>query len=107
MVNNTPPPPVPPLPYIPHSGQPTCLYPRSPTASVFSVPPPQSSRFISASTSSSSQGPHAMSTTQLRPTLSRTSFLLDLPPSPPIHKERECRRLRKKSRPLPQQLALA
>ncbi|TFK61550.1 hypothetical protein BDN72DRAFT_438768 [Pluteus cervinus] len=106
-VNNTPPPPVPPLPYIPHSGQPTRPYPRSPTASVFSVPPPQSSRSTSASTSSSSQGPHATSTTQLRPTLSHTSFLSNLPPSPPIHKERERRRLRKKSRPPPQQLALA
>ncbi|TFK60068.1 hypothetical protein BDN72DRAFT_905292 [Pluteus cervinus] len=105
MVNNTPPPPVPPLPYIPHSGQPTGPYPRSPPP-VFSVPPPQSSCSTSASTYSSSQGPHATSTTQLRPTLSHTSFLSNPPPSLPIHKERE-RRLRKKSRPPPQQLALA
>lgn len=57
--------------------------PRSPTSSVFSVP-------TTVHTYSS--------TTHLRAT---SAFAL-IPPSPPIHKERERRRLRKKSRPKPQ-----
>ena len=57
--------------------------PHSPTSSVFSVP-------TTIHTYSS--------TAHLRPT---SAFAL-IPPSPPIHKERERRRLRKKSRPKPQ-----
>ena len=57
--------------------------PCSPTSSVFSVP-------TTVHTYSS--------TAHLRPT---SAFAL-IPPSPPIHKERERRRLRKKSRPKPQ-----
>ena len=57
--------------------------PHSPTSSVFSVP-------TTIHTYSS--------TSYLRPT---SAFAL-IPPSPPIHKERERRRLRKKSRPNPQ-----
>lgn len=67
--------PLPPLNPAPH--------PRSPTSSVFSVP-------TTIHTYSS--------TTHLRP----TSVFALIPPSPPIHKERERRRLRKKSRPKPQ-----
>lgn len=61
--------------------------PRSPTASVFSIP-----------TTTQTHDHYYSSTTHLRPT---SAFAL-LPPSPPIHKERERRRLRKKSRPKPQ-----
>lgn len=88
--NNTPPPPVPMLPLsLPFldstQGQ---GFPRSPTASVFSIP--------------TQRPPSSTSTTYLRPTMSRSSSRLDaLPPSPPIHRERERRRLRKKSRPVP------
>ena len=57
--------------------------PHSPNSSVFSVP-------TTIHTYSS--------TAYLRPT---SAFAL-IPPSPPIHKERERRRLRKKSRPKPQ-----
>ena len=57
--------------------------PHSPTSSVFSVP-------TTIHTYSS--------TAHLRPT---SAFAL-IPPSPPIHRERERRRLRKKSRPKPQ-----
>ena len=60
-------------------------HPRSPTSSVFSVP-------NTVHTYSS--------TTHLRPT---SAFAL-IPPSPPIHRERERRRLRKKSRPKPHNL---
>ncbi|KAG6864925.1 hypothetical protein C0991_006346 [Blastosporella zonata] len=84
------PPPVPalPLPFLLPTGP--SPFPRSPTSSVFSVPTPRppSTAFT------------ATSTTHLRPTVSRSSSgLSGLPPSPPIHKERERRRLRKKSRP--------
>lgn len=94
--NSSPPPPVPPLPFA----QPR-PFPRSPTSSVFSVP----NTLGSGSNTGSSQYNH--STTHLRPTVSRTSAgtsggFANLPPSPPIHKERERRRLRKKSRPQPQ-----
>ena len=80
-------PPVPPLP---------SPFPRSPTASVFSVP-------VSSTGRESSAGHSYMSTAHLalRPTVSGSSAvaarLALLPPSPPIHRER--RRLRKKSRP--------
>ncbi|TFK35721.1 hypothetical protein BDQ12DRAFT_706594 [Crucibulum laeve] len=107
--NGSPPPPVPalPLPFqlashttttglgigIPHP------FPRSPTSSVFSVP---------ASIADGRSSNPASSTTLLRPISSRGSSgggasaagLAGLPPSPPIHKERERRRLRKKSRPV-------
>ncbi|KAG6909511.1 hypothetical protein DXG01_017068 [Tephrocybe rancida] len=87
------PPPVPalPLPFLlPNSATGPSPFPRSPTSSVFSVPTarPPSSAFT------------VTSTTHLRPTSSRSSSALSgLPPSPPIHRERERRRLRKKSRP--------
>lgn len=92
----TPPPPVPALPIslnIPFSTA-TQPFPRSPTTSVFSVPSGRDSVAYS----------YSNSTTNLRPTVSRSSAgksLANLPPSPPIHKERERRRLRKKSRPQP------
>jgi len=66
--------------------------PRSPTASVFSVP----GSSIADTTSLRSTAP-------LRPSLSSTlpmNGLRYIPPSPPLHRER--RRLRKRSRPLPQ-----
>jgi len=91
--NPSPPPPVPPIPFnlLNSTEQP---FPRSPTASVFSVP-------TSGRDSVAYSYYHNNSTTHLRPTMSRTSMtaLANLPPSPPIHKERERRRLRKKSRP--------
>lgn len=99
---HTPPPPVPSVPFSltpltattststnPHL---TTPFPRSPTASVFSVP-----------TSSVADTTSLRSTAPLRPSLSRNAAnnaLKYLPPSPPIHRER--RRLRKKSRPQPQ-----
>ncbi|KAH9940223.1 uncharacterized protein BXZ73DRAFT_99214 [Epithele typhae] len=83
-------PPVPPLP---------SPFPRSPTASVFSVPVSSNGRESSAGYSYSSTAHLA-----LRPTVSGNSAIAArlalLPPSPP-HRER--RRLRKKSRP-PHQL---
>ncbi|KAF9455212.1 hypothetical protein BDZ94DRAFT_1327687 [Collybia nuda] len=85
--HKTPPPPMPalPLPFLDGIQ----AFPRSPTASVFSIP--------------TQRPPSSTSTTYLRPTMSRSSTRLDaLPPSPPIHRERERRRLRKKSRPAPQ-----
>ncbi|KAG5640618.1 hypothetical protein DXG03_007904, partial [Asterophora parasitica] len=95
--DSTPPPPVPalPLPFIlppANTSLSPSPFPRSPTSSVFSVPtthrPPSSSAYT------------VTSTTHLRPTASRSSSGLGaLPPSPPIHRERERRRLRKKSRP--------
>ncbi|KAI0628351.1 hypothetical protein C8Q77DRAFT_1068231 [Trametes polyzona] len=86
------PPPLPPMPPIPASP-----FPRSPTASVFSVP-------VSSTTGRESVTGYSYSSTAhlaLRPTLSGGSAarLALLPPSPPIHRER--RRLRKKSRPPP------
>ena len=85
------PPPVPPLP---------SPFPRSPTASVFSVP-------VSSTTGRDSVAGYSYSSTAhlaLRPTVSGSSAAMAarlalLPPSPPIHRER--RRLRKKSRPPP------
>lgn len=102
--NATPPPPVPPIPLSiltatnPNNLPPEKPFPRSPTASVFSVPTLNSG---SGRDSVAYSYYHNNSTTHLRPTMSRTSFggLHNLPPSPPIHKERERRRLRKKSRP--------
>ncbi|KAI9064987.1 hypothetical protein FKP32DRAFT_1665641 [Trametes sanguinea] len=90
---DSPPPPVPPLP---------SPFPRSPTASVFSVP-------VSSTTGRDSVTGYSYSSTAhlaLRPTVSggggggsSAARLALLPPSPPIHRER--RRLRKKSRPPP------
>lgn len=78
------PPPVPPLP---------SPFPRSPTASVFSMPVSSNGRDSVAAHSFSSTGHLA-----LGPMMSAgSSALALLPPSPPIHRER--RRLRKKSRP--------
>lgn len=78
-------------PPFPNASSPT-PFPRSPTSSVFSVPTLAETRSYT-------------STTHLRPTESRASSgggtLANLPPSPPIHKDRERRRLRKKSRPSP------
>ncbi|KAI8970765.1 hypothetical protein BD414DRAFT_470397 [Trametes punicea] len=84
---DSPPPPVPPLP---------SPFPRSPTASVFSVPVSSTGRDSVTGYSYSSTAHLA-----LRPTVSGGSAarLALLPPSPPIHRER--RRLRKKSRPPP------
>ncbi|KAF8968624.1 hypothetical protein BDZ97DRAFT_1755279 [Flammula alnicola] len=95
-LSSTPPPlpqqpPSLPLPFLMNQPPPTASYlaqdqpfpQRSPTSSVFSVP-------NTVNTYSS--------TAHLRPT---SAFAL-LPPSPLIHKERERRRLRKKSRPRPQ-----
>ncbi|KAJ7060352.1 hypothetical protein C8F01DRAFT_1142372 [Mycena amicta] len=108
----SPPPPVPPLPpsaSVGRRGVPlhmsipttdslgTMPFPRSPTTSVFSAPDNASIAYTHTS---------AGSTTHLRPS-SRSGKkdkeaakgLAGLPPSPPIHRERERRRLRKKSRP--------
>jgi len=108
--SGSPPPPVPALPAsLALSSNPTSLgsmgmgeadltpFPRSPTASVFSVPTSgRDSVAFSYYTSNSTTHLN-----RLRPSLSRTSVggFANLPPSPPIHKERERRRLRKKSRP--------
>lgn len=84
--------PPPPVPALPQSllGSAVEPFPRSPSASVFSVP---------TSTVGHNSVRTYMSTSHipLRPTLSGGSLAM-LPPSPPIHRER--RRLRKKSRPL-------
>ena len=86
------PPPVPPLP---------SPFPRSPTASVFSVPVSSTTGRESVAAYSYSSHAHL----PLRPTASGgnsaavAARLALLPPSPPIHRER--RRLRKKSRPPP------
>ncbi|KAJ3486042.1 hypothetical protein NLI96_g4531 [Meripilus lineatus] len=87
------PPPLPPVPSPLHLGPPqdTAPFPRSPTASVFSVPLSSAGGRESVAYSYTSTAPLA-----LRPTVSGSSFGA-LPPSPPIHRER--RRLRKKSRP--------
>lgn len=90
----SPPPPVPRLPTFlapaPSSSSPR-PFPRSPTSSVFSVP------------TTLAETRSYTSTTHLKPSISRGSSagLSHLPPSPPIHKDRERRRLRKKSRPVP------
>ncbi|KAF7317486.1 hypothetical protein MKEN_00835000 [Mycena kentingensis (nom. inval.)] len=113
--NGSPPPPVPPLPatvgpshtrrnpglapplHIPISdlvGTQPQPFPRSPTASVFSAPDQDRASIAWTHTS-------AGSTTRLtkkRPG-NDGNGLAGLPPSPPIHRERERRRLRKKSRP--------
>ncbi|GJE90477.1 hypothetical protein PsYK624_066140 [Phanerochaete sordida] len=92
LPNDSPPPPVPP---IPSSFTDSLLdpqpFPRSPTASVFSVP---ASGRDSVTAHSYSSTAHLA----LRPTPSSSSFGA-LPPSPPIQQARERRRLRKKSRP--------
>ncbi|KAH6905586.1 hypothetical protein BKA70DRAFT_1291645 [Coprinopsis sp. MPI-PUGE-AT-0042] len=83
------------IPVFPNSS-PSLPAPRSPTSSVFSVP----------TTIGGADTRSFTSTTYLRAT-SRSSSghghvsLSQLPPSPPIHKARERRRLRKKSRPAP------
>ncbi|KAJ7205411.1 hypothetical protein GGX14DRAFT_397550 [Mycena pura] len=98
--NSSPPPPVPPLPatigrrgsglHIPDAGlglgaalQP---FPRSSTVSVFSAPDSASIAYTSA-TALTRPHPHA------------ARGLAGLPPSPPLHRARERRRLWKKSRP--------
>lgn len=93
-LGDTPPPPVPPIPSV-HLGplQDPAPFPRSPTASVFSVPLSSAGGRESVAYSYNSTAPLA-----LRPTTSGSSFGV-LPPSPPIHRERERRRLRKKSKP--------
>ena len=81
--------PPPPMPFFPSNNQPPSPepLPRSPSASVFSVP--NTIHTYSSSTPLVyGSNPRPLS-----------GFGL-LPPSPPIHKERERRRLRKKSRPL-------
>ena len=101
--NLSPPPMPPPLPtnFLPNlSQQPAQVGPyrafqqpfppRSPTSSLFSIPTTIHTNLT--------HDYYYSSTTHLRPT---SAFAL-LPPSPPIHKERERRRLRKKSRPKPQ-----
>lgn len=92
LPNESPPPPVPPIPSSfldprldPHP------FPRSPTASVFSVP-------ISGHESVAGHSYSSTAHLALRPTLSSSSFGHH-PPSPPTHHARERRRLRKKSRP--------
>ena len=81
--------PPPPMPFFPSNNQHPSPepFPRSPTASVFSVP---NTIYTYSSSTPLVYGSHP------RP----MSSLALLPPSPPIHKERERRRLRKKSRPL-------
>lgn len=102
--NNSPPPPVPALPHSLFSnlGKPDIEpFPRSPTASVFSVP----HSYSTGTAGRNSVAGYAYTSTShipLRQTVSRSSAaagLGSLPPSPPIHRER--RRLRKKSRPQP------
>ncbi|EKM50838.1 uncharacterized protein PHACADRAFT_177570 [Phanerochaete carnosa HHB-10118-sp] len=92
LLHESPPPPVPPIPssFVDSRLDPQ-PFPRSPAASVFSVP---------VSGHGSVAGHSYSSTTHLalRPTLSTSSFGA-LPPSPPTHHARERRRLRKKSRP--------
>ncbi|ESK86650.1 hypothetical protein Moror_9711 [Moniliophthora roreri MCA 2997] len=105
--NASPPPPVPPIPFSllnTASSSTGYHFPRSPTSSVFSAPSVNSGRESVAYSYY-----HNNSTTHLRPTISRSSIsgFANLPPSPPIHKERERRRLRKKSRPDPAGIELA
>ncbi|EPQ52952.1 hypothetical protein GLOTRDRAFT_139933 [Gloeophyllum trabeum ATCC 11539] len=94
----TPPPPVPPIPPLFALPSDPAPFPRSPTASVFSVPTSRERDSASIAYGSTAQ-------LNLRPTLSGSSAphvargFAGLPPSPPIHRER--RRLRKKSRPRP------
>ena len=84
--------PPPPMPFFPTSVQHPSPepFPRSPTASVFSVP--NTIHTYSSSTALVYGGSHP------RP-MSGFAFL---PPSPPIHKERERGRLQKKIRPRPE-----
>ncbi|KAI0691260.1 hypothetical protein BC835DRAFT_1360949 [Cytidiella melzeri] len=90
LPNESPPPPVPPIPSMFMTGRrEPAPFPRSPTASVFSVP--VSGRESTAAYSSTAH-------LALRPTQSGSSVGM-VPPSPPIHHSRERRRLRKKSRP--------
>ena len=79
--------PPPPMPFFPSNNQHLTPkpFPRSPTASVFSV---LNTIHIYSSSTPLVYGSYPMS-----------SFAL-LPPLPPIHKERERNRLRKKGRPL-------
>ncbi|KAH8091812.1 hypothetical protein BXZ70DRAFT_952323 [Cristinia sonorae] len=93
LPGDTPPPPVPTIPSGLLRTQDPAPFPRSPTASVFSVPVSSAGGRESVAYSYSSTAHLA-----LRPTTSGSSFS-HLPPSPPIHRERERRRLRKKSRP--------
>lgn len=81
--------PPPPVPALPQSLMGTTIepFPRSPTASVFSVP--------TSTVGRNSIGTY-MSTSHI-PLRNSGGQLSMLPPSPPIHRER--RRLRKKSRP--------
>lgn len=92
LPKDSPPPPVPPIPasFMDSRLDPT-PFPRSPTASVFSVP-------LSGRDSVASHPYSSTAHLALRPTQSSSSFGA-LPPSPPIHHARERRRLRKKSRP--------
>ncbi|KAL1743653.1 hypothetical protein HDZ31DRAFT_40472 [Schizophyllum fasciatum] len=98
------------IPHLPsaYSADAPQPHPRSPTASVFSVPAPsiQSSadstahmlgRTITGDSLFDRSHPHVRSGHKLE----------NLPPSPPIHKERERRRLRKKSRPSPVEMNTA
>lgn len=92
LPNETPPPPVPSLPSaLMSSTTDPAPFPRSPAASVFSVP-------VSARESVAGYSYSSTAHLALSPTLSGSS-LGALPPSPPIHHARERRRLRKKSRP--------
>lgn len=91
----SPPPPVPALPtFIPSTSASdlalTAPFPRSPTASVFSVP-------YSTSTHNTAGRNSVATYTSTTHILAAVGKLTSLPPSPPIHRER--RRLRKKSRP--------
>ncbi|KAJ8503509.1 hypothetical protein ONZ45_g10792 [Pleurotus djamor] len=107
----SPPPPVPPLPNLSlntlnsnyHTSNIEQPFPRSPTTSVFSVPATTTSGRDSVAGHSyhttNSQTHLSLGPSVSRTSAARTGRLSDLPPSPPIHKERERRRLRKKSRP--------
>jgi len=70
-------------------------------AITISRPFPQSVRFFCSTTDQTHQTHDYSSTTHLRPS---STFAL-LPPSPPLHNERERRRLRKKSPPKHQGLS--
>lgn len=90
--NETPPPPVPPIPSsFTNAMMEPAPFPASPTLSSFSVP-------MSARDSVAAQSYSSTAHLALRPTVSGSSYGA-LPPSPPIHHSRERRRLRKKSRP--------
>ncbi|KAI0089702.1 hypothetical protein BDY19DRAFT_992677 [Irpex rosettiformis] len=91
---HTPPPPVPPIPSMFMAGaHDPAPFPRSPTASVFSVP-------ISGRDSVAGHSYSSTAHLALRPTLSGSSLGHPMnPPTPPTQHSRERRRLRKKSRP--------